>query len=236
MVEGLSDSLTADPHNKQSWPERKKAYIRRLRKEHADVRLISVADKLYNARAILEDYRQIGPRVWERFKRGGSSLAESPQGQRFEMPKRSAGLLMYRRSKGHLEVFLIHPGGPYFAKKDKGAWAIPKGEYEKNEDPLIAAKREFEEETGFTAAGDFLDLGSIKQRSGKIVTVAAFEGDCDPADLVSNTCLIEWPPHSGRSIEIPEVDQGRWFGMTEAREYIRKDQEELLDRLREAFR
>lgn len=152
------------------------------------------------------------------------------------MPKRSAGLLMYRRSKGELEVFLVHPGGPCFVKKDKGAWAIPKGEYEKDEDPLIAAKREFQEETGFTAAGKFADLGSIKQRSGKIVAVWAFEGDCDPADLVSNTCQIEWPSHSGRSIEIPEVDQGRWFGMGEAREYIRKDQELLLDRLCEAFR
>jgi predicted NUDIX family NTP pyrophosphohydrolase len=151
------------------------------------------------------------------------------------MPKRSAGLLMYHRSKGHLEVFLIHPGGPYWKKKNKGAWAIPKGEYEKDEDPLAAAKREFQEETGFTATGRFLDLGSITQTSGKIVTAWAFEGECDPADLVSNTCLIEWPPHSGRSLEISEVDQGRWFGMAEARESIRKDQEELLDRLRAAF-
>ncbi len=147
------------------------------------------------------------------------------------MPKQSAGLLMYRSSKGELEAFLIHPGGPYWAKKDKGAWAIPKGEYEKGEDPLVAAKREFKEETGFTAAGRFLDLGSIKQTSGKVVAVWAFEGDCDPAHLVSNTCPIEWPPRSGRTIEIPEVDQGRWFGMTEAREYIRKDQAQLLDRL-----
>jgi predicted NUDIX family NTP pyrophosphohydrolase len=152
------------------------------------------------------------------------------------MAKRSAGLLMYRRAKSELEVFLIHPGGPYFAKKDKGAWAIPKGEYEKGEDPLAAAMREFREETGFTAAGKFIDLESIKQTSGKIVTVWAFEGDCDPGDLGSNTCLIEWPPHSGHSLEIPEVDQGRWFGIEEAHEYIRKDQELLLDRLRETFR
>lgn len=152
------------------------------------------------------------------------------------MSKLSAGLIMYRRSKGHLEVFLIHPGGPYFAKKDKGAWAIPKGEYEKGEDPLAAAKREFQEETGFTAGGRFLDLGSIQQTSGKIVTVWAFEGDCHPASLVSNTCLVEWPPHSGRSLEIPEVDQGRWFRMIEAREFIRKDQEQLLDRLGETSR
>ncbi len=152
------------------------------------------------------------------------------------MPKRSAGLLLYRRAKSDAEVFLIHPGGPYWAKKDKGAWAIPKGEYEEDEDPLAAAKREFEEETGFTATGKFIDLGSIKQRSGKIVAVWAFEGDCDPAELASNTCLIEWPPHSGKSLEIPEVDQGRWLGIAKARKYIRKDQEELLDRLGKIFR
>jgi predicted NUDIX family NTP pyrophosphohydrolase len=142
---------------------------------------------------------------------------------------------MYRKPNRELEVFLIHPGGPYFTKKDKGAWAIPKGEYEKDENPLGAAKREFEEETGFAAVGEFLDLGSIQQTSGKVVTVWAFEGDCDPSDLVSNTCLIEWPPRSGRSIEIPEVDQGRWFGIAEARRYIRKDQEQILDRLRAAL-
>lgn len=142
---------------------------------------------------------------------------------------------MYRRSEGHLEVFLIHPGGPYWAKKDKGAWAIPKGEYERDEEPLVAAKREFKEETGFTAAGEFLHLGSIKQTSGKIVTAWAFEGDCDPVNLASNTCRIEWPPHSGRSLEIPEVDQGRWFVVTEARDYIRKDQGQLLDRLSDAL-
>ena len=142
---------------------------------------------------------------------------------------------MYRRSNGHLEVFLIHPGGPYWAKKDKGAWAIPKGEYHKDEEPLAAARREFHEETGFTAHGEFLELGSIKQKSGKLVTAWAFEGDCDPADLVSNTCLVEWPPHSGHSIEIPEVDNGRWFGMTEAHDFIRKEQGSLLNRLRDGL-
>ena len=151
------------------------------------------------------------------------------------MPKQSAGVLMYRRRSGRLEVFLIHPGGPYWAQKDKGAWAIPKGEYERDEEPLVAAKREFKEETGFTAAGEFLPLGSIQQKSGKIVTAWAFKGDCDPANLASNTCLIEWPPHSGRSIEIPEVDQGRWFEVPDARESIRKDQEQLLDRLWDAL-
>lgn len=147
------------------------------------------------------------------------------------MAKRSAGLLMYRKSEGDVRVFLIHPGGPYWAKKDRGAWAIPKGEYKNDEDPLIAARREFKEETGFTAVGEFVDLGSIKQTSGKMVAAWAFEGDCDPSTLVSNTCTIEWPPRSGRTIEIPEVDRGRWFGIGEAREYIRKDQEKLLDRL-----
>jgi predicted NUDIX family NTP pyrophosphohydrolase len=147
------------------------------------------------------------------------------------MPKRSAGLLMYRRSKAPLEVFLIHPGGPYWAKKDEGAWAIPKGEYDKEEDPLAAAKREFLEETGFTADGEFLDLGSIRQTNGKIVRAWAVVGDCNPAKLVSNRCEIEWPPRSGRRLEIPEVDQGRWFTIDEGRRYIRKDQEELLDRL-----
>jgi predicted NUDIX family NTP pyrophosphohydrolase len=151
------------------------------------------------------------------------------------MPKHSAGLLLYRQSSGSLEVFLIHPGGPYWAKKDKGAWAIPKGEYERGEDPLAAAKREFQEETGFTAEGEFLDLGSIRQVSGKIVAAWAFEGNCDAAALVSNTCSIEWPPHSGRSLEIPEVDQGQWFRITKARKYIRRDQELLLDRLQAAL-
>lgn len=130
-----------------------------------------------------------------------------------------------------LEVFLIHPGGPLWAKKDKGAWAIPKGEYKKDEHPLVAAQREFEEETGFQAVGEFIDLGSITQKSGKIVTAWAFQGDCDPDKLVSNTCEIEWPPRSGRRIEIPEVDRGRWFNIDEARKHIRAEQEELLNNL-----
>jgi len=147
------------------------------------------------------------------------------------MPKRSAGLLMYRRAKGELEVFLVHPGGPIWAKKDQGAWTLPKGEYEQDENPLVAARREFEEETGFQAIGKFVDLGSIKQKSGKIVTAWAFEGDCDPAKLMSNTCEIEWPPRSGKRIEIPEVDRGHWFNIEEARRYIREEQEKLLDNL-----
>ena len=147
------------------------------------------------------------------------------------MPKRSAGLMMYRRREGKLEVFLVHPGGPFWAKKDKGAWSVPKGEYAEGEIPLEAAQREFQEETGFAAQGPFSELGTIKQASGKIVIAWAFEGDCDPAMLTSNLCQVEWPPRSGRMIEIPEVDRGRWFSISAAREHIVKSQEPLLDRL-----
>lgn len=154
------------------------------------------------------------------------------------MPNRSAGLLMYRRSKEDLrdlEVFLIHPGGPFWAKKDKGAWAIPKGEHGEDEEPVAAARREFEEETGFVPGEALIALGSIRQKSGKVVTAWAFEGDCDASSLVSNTCMVEWPPHSGRSVEIPEVDQGRWFSVGAAREYLRPEQTALLDRLEVAL-
>lgn len=147
------------------------------------------------------------------------------------MPKRSAGLLMYRRHAGELEVFLVHPGGPLWANKDRGAWTLPKGEYGKDEDPLDAARREFTEETGFVASGDYLELGTVRQKSGKIVTGWAFEGDCDPARLVSNTCMIEWPPRSGKKIEIPEVECGRWFTIPQALEFVRAEQQEFLTRL-----
>ena len=146
------------------------------------------------------------------------------------MTRRSAGLIMYRRF-GRLEVFLVHPGGPHFAKKDLGAWTIPKGEYLKDELPLEAAKREFQEETGFSVSGPFLDLGSITQKGGKIVTAWAFEGNCDPAKMISNHCEIEWPPRSGRMIEIPEADRGAWFSIDEAKERIKSTQIPLLDRL-----
>jgi predicted NUDIX family NTP pyrophosphohydrolase len=147
------------------------------------------------------------------------------------MAKHSAGLLMYRLLKDELEVFLVHPGGPYFVKKDAGAWGIPKGEYDENEAPLTAARREFLEETGFAPDGKFHELGSVRQKSGKIVIAWAVEGDCDPEKLLSNTCTIEWPPRSGRSIEIPEIDRGHWFKMIEARVSIRKEQEPFLDSL-----
>jgi predicted NUDIX family NTP pyrophosphohydrolase len=147
------------------------------------------------------------------------------------MPKLSAGLLMYRRRDGQLEVFLVHPGGPFWAKKDLGAWTIPKGEYLGDEDPLQAARREFQEETGFTAEGSFIALGDLKQPSGKILTAWALEGDCDPGQLRSNTFLMEWPPRSGRQAEFPEIDRGAWFAIEGAREKLLPGQRPLLDRL-----
>jgi predicted NUDIX family NTP pyrophosphohydrolase len=149
------------------------------------------------------------------------------------LPKRSAGLLMYRRREEHLEIFLVHPGGPFWAKKDLGAWSISKGEYVEGELALEAARREFQEETGFAAEGDFLELGAVQQAGGKIVMAWAFEGDCDPGKLVSNRCEIEWPPRSGRKIEIPEVDRGDWFSIAEAKERILKSQAPFLDRLQQ---
>src|ERR1700756_374698 len=127
------------------------------------------------------------------------------------MPKQSAGLLLYSRQSPVLEVFLVHPGGPFWAKKDLGAWSIPKGEYAAGEDPLEAARREFAEETGFAPDGEFVSLGTIRQAGGKLVSAWAVEGDCDPAQIQSNLCTIEWPPRSGRKIEIPEVDRAAWF-------------------------
>jgi predicted NUDIX family NTP pyrophosphohydrolase len=147
------------------------------------------------------------------------------------MPKRSAGLIMYRSFEGHLEVFLVHPGGPFWAKKDIGAWSIPKGEFEEGENPLVAATREFHEETGFAAQGHFLELGEVKQNGGKVVIAWAFEGNCDPGDLVSNLCTIEWPPRSGRRLEFPEVDRGYWFSISDAKERILKGQKPLLEKL-----
>jgi predicted NUDIX family NTP pyrophosphohydrolase len=152
------------------------------------------------------------------------------------MPKRSAGLIMYRWQEQELEIFLVHHGGPFWAKKDKGAWTIPKGEYSEDEEPLEAAKREFQEETGFAVNVPFLELGTVKQTGGKTIVAWAFEGNCDPAKLTSNLCQIEWPPHSGRLVEFPEVDQGRWFSIAAAREYILKSQEPLLDMLQAALK
>lgn len=139
---------------------------------------------------------------------------------------------MFRYSKKQPEVFLVHPGGPFWAKKDLGAWTIPKGEYADGEAPLTAAMREFTEETGFTtppSAEAYLDLGTIKQSGGKLVSVWAFEGDYDPGALVSNTFQMEWPPRSGRQSEFPEVDGGGWFSIVEARERILSSQRSILE-------
>jgi predicted NUDIX family NTP pyrophosphohydrolase len=150
--------------------------------------------------------------------------------------KRSAGLLVYRRRKGALEVFLVHPGGPFWAKKDRGAWTIPKGEYAEDEGPLDAAIREFEEETGFAIHGKFAELGTVTQVSGKIVSAWACEGDLDAEKLISNSCEVEWPPRSGRKITIPEVDRGGWFSLEEAKARILPAQQPFLERLAKLLR
>jgi len=147
------------------------------------------------------------------------------------MPKRSAGLLMYRRRDDRLEVLLAHPGGPFWVKKDQGAWSIPKGEYDLDEDPLVAAKREFEEESGVVPQGDFISLGEIKQAGGKLVTAWAVEGDCDASTLKSNTFSMEWPPRSGRMTEFPEVDRWAWFSVEEAGEKILAGQKVFFEKL-----
>ncbi len=140
------------------------------------------------------------------------------------MEKQSAGLLVYRRRGNVLEVFLVHPGGPFWAKKDLGAWSIPKGELGKDENPLDAAQREFHEETGFSPTGDFVQLTPIKQPSGKVIHAWAVEADLDETAVKSNTFSIEWPPHSGKQQEFPEVDRAAWFTIQAAKEKIIKGQ------------
>lgn len=153
------------------------------------------------------------------------------------MGKKSAGLLMYRRRNGILEVLLVHPGGPFWTKKDVGSWSIPKGEYtSEEEDPLEVAKREFQEETSFKASGEFIPLTPLKQPSGKIITAWAFEGDCDASAIKSNTFAIEWPPRSGRQQEFPEVDRAGWFSIPAAKEKIIKGQAGFLDELDEILK
>jgi predicted NUDIX family NTP pyrophosphohydrolase len=147
------------------------------------------------------------------------------------MAKQSAGLLMYRKHGGRWEVFLVHPGGPYWQNKELGAWSIPKGEFLEHEDPLAVAKREFHEETGIEPAGDFVPLESVQQRGGKTVHAWLVQGDCDARCVKSNKFSIEWPPNSGRFAEFPEVDRADWFCIDEAREKMLSSQQGFLDQL-----
>jgi len=145
----------------------------------------------------------------------------------------SAGLLLFRRANSRLEVFLAHPGGPFWARRDEGAWTIPKGGVEAGENPLDAARREFQEETGITPAGEFVPLGSIRQRAGKIVHAWAWEGDADASTVTSNTTQTEWPRGSGRRITYPEIDRCAWFSPDEARKRMNAAQSEFIGRLEE---
>jgi predicted NUDIX family NTP pyrophosphohydrolase len=146
------------------------------------------------------------------------------------MPRVSAGIVLYRRREGRLEVLLVHPGGPFWAKKDLGAWSIPKGEAEPGDDLLMRAQRELQEETGFNVSGPFLRLDPISQ-SGKVVHAWAAEGDGDPSAIVSNTFSIEYPPRSGRIRTFPEVDRAGWFDLDAAREKLLAKQRDLIDQL-----
>lgn len=153
------------------------------------------------------------------------------------MSKReSAGLLPFRQALGRLEVLLVHPGGPFWAKKDEGAWSIPKGQVEEGEDPLAAARREFEEETGFAAAGDVIPLEHVRQPSGKLVHAWAIKKDVDPAGLKSSTFSVEWPPKSGHLQEFPEIDRAAWFTIEAARRKVAKGQVDFLDQLERKLR
>jgi len=150
------------------------------------------------------------------------------------MPKQSAGLLLYRPGADGPEGLLVHPGGPFFARKDEGAWSVPKGEYEAGEDPLAVALREFEEELGVPAPvvpDELTELGSVRQKSGKVVTAWCAPGDLDVSEIRSMTFTIEWPPRSGRLQAFPEVDRAEWLSLEQARVKLNPAQVELLDRL-----
>lgn len=151
------------------------------------------------------------------------------------MPKQSAGLLLHRTEDGHREVFLVHPGGPFWAKKDDGVWSIPKGEFTEDEEPLAAARRELTEETGFTVDGPFVALDTVKLAGGKLVHAFAAEAPgLDPAQLKSNTFEIEWPPRSGKKKAFPEVDRAAWFGLAEAKRKMHPAQAAWLEQLGES--
>jgi predicted NUDIX family NTP pyrophosphohydrolase len=151
------------------------------------------------------------------------------------MPQRSAGILLYRNRGGTIEVLLVHPGGPFWARKDDGAWSIPKGEYSSDEDGLAAARREFAEETGTRVDGEAIALGAFRQSSAKTVDAWAIEGDFDPATLKSNTFTLEWPPRSGKTREVPEVDRAQWFTPEEAARKLLKGQRPVLEALLRAL-
>lgn len=147
------------------------------------------------------------------------------------MGKQSSGILLYRWKVDKLELLLVHPGGPFWQSKDAGAWSIPKGEFTEDEDPLDAARREFEEEIGFQIRGDCLELSPIKQKGGKVVYAWACEGDLDPNDISSNSFELEWPPHSGQIKKFPEIDRGAWFTPSEAKNKINTRQVAFIDEI-----
>ncbi len=147
------------------------------------------------------------------------------------MSLHSGGVLLYRFRGDELQILLVHPGGPFWKKKDEGAWSIPKGQFEENESPLDAAKREFKEETGFDADGNFVDLGSIKQSSKKIIHAWALESDLDETKIVSNNFELEWPKNSGRMKEFPEIDKAGWFNIEQAKKKMQKGQLGFINRL-----
>ncbi len=147
------------------------------------------------------------------------------------MNKTSAGILLFRRKNNIIEVFLVHPGGPFFARKDVGYWSIPKGEIDEGEEPLAAARREFQEETGCGVEGNFIPLSPVRQKSGKTVLAWAVEGDCNVDTIRSNTFTLEWPPRSGMKREFPEVDRAGWFTVDEAKGKMNTAQKGLLDEL-----
>lgn len=149
------------------------------------------------------------------------------------MLKQSAGILLYKLTDGVLQVFLVHPGGPYFRKKDDGAWSVPKGECTGDEEPLAAARREFEEEVGKPITGNFIKLQPVKQKSGKVVHAWAVEGDIDHTNITSNTFEIEWPPKSGKRVSFPEIDRAGWFTINEAKVKMIPGQVGLIEELEE---
>lgn len=151
------------------------------------------------------------------------------------MGKQSAGILLYRINGAEVEVLLVHPGGPFFRSKDKGSWTVPKGELLAGEAALTAAVREFKEETGYVPDGDFIQLKPIVQKGGKEVLCWAVKGDLDPAAIISNTFPLEWPPKSGKMVDFPEIDQARWFSLTNAADYINERQRDFLDELHDVI-